>query len=181
MLSRCPRKSSGRVATPRLRCRRRPHRRQACRGRSRERRRKTDAQGDCAGDGSGEVRGRACLAARRRDVRFLGLTAQFTRLPQVSLGQQPSTLCFPPPTAMVSRWAWLPFFSFLLAASSVVAYEVPIAHTDYDRQICSGMWAGKNTYINGASQAPLYTLSPLSCSLSYVRREVRGTARLRHI
>ncbi|KAM5533936.1 hypothetical protein V8D89_012361 [Ganoderma adspersum] len=48
---------------------------------------------------------------------------------------------------MVSRWAWLPF-SFLLAASSVVAYEVPIAHTDYDRQICSGMWASKNTYIN---------------------------------
>ena len=82
---------------------------------------------------------------------------------------------------MVSRWAWLPFFSFLLAASSVVAYEVPIAHTDYDRQICSGMWAGKNTYINGVSQSPLCPRPPLSCSFSYIRREVTGTARLRHL
>ncbi|KAI1781678.1 lung seven transmembrane receptor-domain-containing protein [Ganoderma leucocontextum] len=49
---------------------------------------------------------------------------------------------------MVCRWSWLPVFSFLLAAWTVAAYEVPIAYTDYDRQICSGMWGGKNTYIN---------------------------------
>ena len=24
-----------------------------------------------------------------------------------------------------------------------------MSDTDYDRQICSGMWGGKNTYING--------------------------------
>ncbi|KAI0756841.1 lung seven transmembrane receptor-domain-containing protein [Daedaleopsis nitida] len=49
---------------------------------------------------------------------------------------------------MVCRWSWLPFCSLLLAACSATAYEVPIADTDYDRQICSGMWGGKNTYIN---------------------------------
>lgn len=57
---------------------------------------------------------------------------------------------------MVCRWSWLPFFSFLLAAWAIVAYEVPIAHVDYDRQICSGMWGDKKTYINGVSQFPLY-------------------------
>ena len=51
---------------------------------------------------------------------------------------------------MVCRWSWLPFCSLLLAACGAAAYDVPIADTDYDRQICSGMWAGKNTYINGA-------------------------------
>ncbi|KAI0719950.1 lung seven transmembrane receptor-domain-containing protein [Cerioporus squamosus] len=49
---------------------------------------------------------------------------------------------------MVCRWSWLPFCSLLLAACGAAAYDVPIADTDYDRQICSGMWAGKNTYIN---------------------------------
>ncbi|KAM5539602.1 hypothetical protein V8D89_006711 [Ganoderma adspersum] len=49
---------------------------------------------------------------------------------------------------MVCRRAWLSFFSFFLAASYIAAYELPIAHTDYDRQTCSGMWTGENTYIN---------------------------------
>ena len=56
---------------------------------------------------------------------------------------------------MVCRRAWLRFFSFLLAISSVTTYEVPISHTDYDRQTCSGMWTSENTYINGISQ-PLH-------------------------
>ena len=50
---------------------------------------------------------------------------------------------------MVRARSWLPFCSLLLAASSAAAYEVPIADTDYDRQVCSGMWGGQNTYING--------------------------------
>ena len=35
----------------------------------------------------------------------------------------------------------------------VSGYEVPISDTDYSRQICSGMWGGKSTYINGVSVA----------------------------
>lgn len=37
----------------------------------------------------------------------------------------------------------------LLLSSSVFGYEVPIFDTDYSRQICSGMWSGQNTFING--------------------------------
>ncbi|KAF9535642.1 protein PTM1 [Crepidotus variabilis] len=52
-----------------------------------------------------------------------------------------------------SRWPQRPpilflvslFFSFIYYA---VAFEVPILDTDYSRQICSGMWGGKNAYIN---------------------------------
>ncbi|EIW64216.1 uncharacterized protein TRAVEDRAFT_41629 [Trametes versicolor FP-101664 SS1] len=49
---------------------------------------------------------------------------------------------------MVRRWSWLPFCSLFLALAAAVAFEVPISDTDYDRQICSGMWGGKNAYIN---------------------------------
>ncbi|KAH9982858.1 protein PTM1 [Lactifluus volemus] len=49
--------------------------------------------------------------------------------------------------------------SLLLSASAVVSYEVPILDTDYSRQICSGMWSGRNTFINvsfeGTSQGQL--------------------------
>ncbi|THH33161.1 hypothetical protein EUX98_g1064 [Antrodiella citrinella] len=38
---------------------------------------------------------------------------------------------------------WLAFISL-----SALAFEVPISDTDYDRQICSGMWASGSTYIN---------------------------------
>ena len=38
----------------------------------------------------------------------------------------------------------------LLASSLAVGYEVPVSDADYDRQICSGMWGGDNTFINGA-------------------------------
>lgn len=43
--------------------------------------------------------------------------------------------------------AALPLF---LTLSPATAYEVPVSDADYDRQICSGMWAGSNTFINGA-------------------------------
>ena len=33
----------------------------------------------------------------------------------------------------------------------VAAYEVPVSDTDYSAQVCSGMWEGQNTYINGVS------------------------------
>lgn len=45
---------------------------------------------------------------------------------------------------------WLSVFSlFAVLYSSVVAYEVPVSDKDYDRQICTGMWANQKTYING--------------------------------
>ncbi|TCD66492.1 hypothetical protein EIP91_001317 [Steccherinum ochraceum] len=43
------------------------------------------------------------------------------------------------------------FFSCLctlLISWSANAFEVPVSDTDYDRQICSGMWASGSTYIN---------------------------------
>ncbi|KAI0962052.1 hypothetical protein AcV7_000979 [Taiwanofungus camphoratus] len=44
---------------------------------------------------------------------------------------------------------WLSVFSlFAVLYSSVVAYEVPVSDKDYDRQICTGMWANQKTYIN---------------------------------
>lgn len=48
----------------------------------------------------------------------------------------------------------VPFGSSLaaLAALSVVtAYEVTISDKDSSREVCSGMWAGSDTYINGMS------------------------------
>ncbi|KAH9944248.1 lung seven transmembrane receptor-domain-containing protein [Epithele typhae] len=38
---------------------------------------------------------------------------------------------------MVRHWGWLPFCSVLLAACGAAAYEVPIADTDYDRQLAT--------------------------------------------
>ncbi|KAL4241630.1 LU7TM family protein [Abortiporus biennis] len=35
-----------------------------------------------------------------------------------------------------------------LVSTFSAAYEVPISDADYDRQVCSGMWGGKNTFIN---------------------------------
>ncbi|KAI0328533.1 hypothetical protein GY45DRAFT_1347163 [Cubamyces sp. BRFM 1775] len=49
---------------------------------------------------------------------------------------------------MVCRWSWLPFCSLFLALFAVSAYEVPITDVEWDRQVCSGMWGGKDTYIN---------------------------------
>ena len=63
---------------------------------------------------------------------------------------------------MVRSWSWLSFCSLLLATSTAAAYEVPIADTDYDRQVCSGMWGGQNTYINGMSA--FYSHVPHTCS-----------------
>ncbi|KAI0082097.1 hypothetical protein K474DRAFT_1767896 [Panus rudis PR-1116 ss-1] len=37
---------------------------------------------------------------------------------------------------------------FTLFAPLVYGYEVPISNADYDRQVCSGMWADKTTFIN---------------------------------
>jgi hypothetical protein len=44
---------------------------------------------------------------------------------------------------------WLHRLLFLLIGLSLAAaYEVPVEDTDYSRQICSGMWANEQTYIN---------------------------------
>ncbi|KAJ7225278.1 lung seven transmembrane receptor-domain-containing protein [Mycena pura] len=44
---------------------------------------------------------------------------------------------------------FLYFLPLVLSLSlPCLAYQVPILDTDYSRQTCSGMWAGKNTYIN---------------------------------
>ncbi|TBU49906.1 lung seven transmembrane receptor-domain-containing protein [Dichomitus squalens] len=76
---------------------------------------------------------------------------------------------------MVCRWSWLPFCSFVLAASTAAAYEVPISDTDYDRQICSGMWGGKNTYINvtfdSSSQGQLATVIYEWGDVSYLGKD----------
>ena len=40
----------------------------------------------------------------------------------------------------------------LLSAALAVAYEAPFSDSDYSRQVCSGMWGGPETYINGARQ-----------------------------
>lgn len=45
----------------------------------------------------------------------------------------------------------LSLLCLVCSAWSALAYEVPVSDTDYDRQICSGMWASGSTYINGAS------------------------------
>ncbi|KAI0094293.1 lung seven transmembrane receptor-domain-containing protein [Irpex rosettiformis] len=51
-----------------------------------------------------------------------------------------------------THWSWLLFTSIWLAIASnlniAAAFEVPFSDSDYDRQICSGMWGGKDTYIN---------------------------------
>lgn len=44
-------------------------------------------------------------------------------------------------------FATLPLF---LTRRLTAAYEIPVSDADYDRQICSGMWGGGNTFINGA-------------------------------
>lgn len=52
-----------------------------------------------------------------------------------------------------------PSISILLASTLATAYEVPVSDADYDRQICSGMWGGGNTFINGA-RLPLGIATP---------------------
>ncbi|KAI0669739.1 lung seven transmembrane receptor-domain-containing protein [Trametes maxima] len=83
---------------------------------------------------------------------------------------------------MGRRWSWLPFCSLLLAACSSAAYEVPIADTDYDRQICSGMWGGKNTYINvtfdSASQGQLAMVIYEWGDVAYLGKETDRTGEL---
>jgi hypothetical protein len=37
----------------------------------------------------------------------------------------------------------------LALAGAVRAYKVPVKDEDYSRQTCSGMWAGKDTAIEG--------------------------------
>lgn len=37
----------------------------------------------------------------------------------------------------------------LATLSVVTAYEVTISDKDSSREVCSGMWAGSDTYING--------------------------------
>ncbi|KAI0347767.1 hypothetical protein BDW22DRAFT_17032 [Trametopsis cervina] len=48
-------------------------------------------------------------------------------------------------TRFIQSSIWLAILSHVNMAT---AYEVPFSDVDYDRQICSGMWAGKDTYIN---------------------------------
>ncbi|KAI0782376.1 lung seven transmembrane receptor-domain-containing protein [Irpex lacteus] len=59
-------------------------------------------------------------------------------------------------TCLIWTSIWLAILSSLNLAA---AFEVPFSETDYDRQICSGMWGGKDTYINvtfgGTSQGQL--------------------------
>lgn len=129
-------------------------------------------QGRAANDRSSEVRDRlACLLLAwrraRTSVRPRVRSRQcFTSrsYSRVFWSTIVNTLLPLSPTAMVRRWSWLPFCSLLLSVCCTTAYEVPIADTDYERQVCSGMWGGKNTYINGETNPRLYTrLTTLIC------------------
>ena len=79
---------------------------------------------------------------------------------------------------MIPRRLWQGLLApLLLAAGHVGAYEVPVSDTDYDRQICSGMWGGKNTYINGVAGVPMY-MRVLSYSLLAVTFEAGSQGQL---
>lgn len=57
------------------------------------------------------------------------------------------------PAMLLARSQWLSVLISSILVISTTAYEVPVSDKDYDRQICSGMWADQKTYINGASHA----------------------------
>ena len=124
----------------------------------------------------------------RRQMRLpdLSRTLRSSRTVHAPLGQQPPTVTLSfssSPTAMVCRCTWLPFCSLLLAFSAAAAaYEVPITHTDYDHQICSGMWGGKNTYINGVTWLLAAFMYKAQCNVSsHIRRHLTWAAFDRHI
>lgn len=85
-------------------------------------------------------------------VRFLAPdVGSQPQLMTTNLGtQEPARLTNTPLSVMAHRVHKLLFWAVsLLLSSSVFGYEVPIFDTDYSRQICSGMWSGQNTFING--------------------------------
>lgn len=51
----------------------------------------------------------------------------------------------------------------------VRSYEVSVSDHDLDRQICSGMWAGHETYINGMQRqsSPLYWSDDISFIVTF--------------
>ncbi|KAH9835933.1 lung seven transmembrane receptor-domain-containing protein [Rhodofomes roseus] len=49
---------------------------------------------------------------------------------------------------LLNRSSWLSFVFSSLLVLSTAAYEVSVSDKDYDRQICSGMWANQKTFIN---------------------------------
>ncbi|EPT01530.1 hypothetical protein FOMPIDRAFT_1059714 [Fomitopsis schrenkii] len=49
---------------------------------------------------------------------------------------------------LLARSQWLSVLISSILVISTTAYEVPVSDKDYDRQICSGMWADQKTYIN---------------------------------
>lgn len=66
------------------------------------------------------------------------------------------------------------FWVLLGLLALVAGYEVPVSDTDYSRQICSGMWGGKSTYINGMHAALLATMSLGSSIMqSHLTRDLR--------
>lgn len=81
---------------------------------------------------------------RTRSLKCAGLSA----LEVKAVGQQLQT----PLSLETSHMARSLLLCCLLLGflSCVSAYEVPVSDRDYSRQICSGMWGGKSTYINGA-------------------------------
>lgn len=54
------------------------------------------------------------------------------------------------------RFVWSTLLALLAAVSVVAGYEVSFADSDYSRQVCSGMWGGSNTYINGTPSSNLH-------------------------
>jgi hypothetical protein len=54
---------------------------------------------------------------------------------------------------MRQYFSHLLLLGLLTAVSLVAGYEVAFADSDYSRQVCSGMWGGPETYINGAQHS----------------------------
>ncbi|KAL0576801.1 hypothetical protein V5O48_005171 [Marasmius crinis-equi] len=54
---------------------------------------------------------------------------------------------------VIDRLKFYLAFLVLLFIQSAHSYEVPVLDTDYDRQICSGMWASEKTFINGTKSS----------------------------
>ena len=109
---------------------------------------------------------------RRRFARRRSGAKQHVAVRRRLLGSAYSSL-FPPAMLPLHRHGPCLLLSALsLLASSVVnAFEVPVSDTDYDRQICSGMWGGKNTFINGTpSPEPSCYACACSTLCSYIFR-----------
>ena len=63
----------------------------------------------------------------------------------------------------MARWKAIPWL-LATVVTHVAAYEVPFKQTEYNNQVCSGMWGNSKTYINGM----IFLFLILNCHTSLV-------------